>query len=176
MDLKKLWDEDSEKAQELHSIASLLYSDGHYIIYDKYVFEMSDEEKAGKLIDTNGCIISDDVWHMAPMMTPTSDGKNIDGWVIIDSDAKNRLCKTETQFKSNFNSNYRKIGNTVENEDIINRLLTVNPRVRVISPNGEIEYASIINRDKGMKALKYRSCVYFKVNNGGSEYFFLRTA
>ena len=169
MKLEDLWDKNSEKAQELHNIASLIYGDNHIVIFDKFIFIPPDKKRMpeGKLIDDTGNIINDEVVNMYPLMI--EENSLPIGWIIIDNETFESISRMRArkQIYSIVNNLKGISGHNDIIQDIdimVHEFVNKYTEVKVIEPNGLFSKAKIMN-DK-QERLKFKGKEYYKVVKG----------
>lgn len=94
LDLKDFWDKQDPLAQELYSIASLMFGDNFQIIFNKFIFAWEELEKSrvGKIYNFNGEeIIPDEIISVSPLII--SKTNKITGYLILDKNIKSDIDK-----------------------------------------------------------------------------------
>lgn len=92
LNLRDFWDKQDPLAQELYSIASLMYSGNFQILFNKFIFawQINDKNRVGKLYNSNGDeVVSDDIVSASPLII--SKTNKIVGYLILSKDTKERI-------------------------------------------------------------------------------------
>ena len=176
MELKKLWDENSEEAQEIHGVASLIYGDDHIVVFDKYflVLPSKDDKFSGKLVDCEGNLVRENISCLIPLILRQNQLPV--AWAIMDKATEEMIQKARAAkiFYRAVN-NLRKIDSWVDeqysNEDILGRMARLKQYIDVIIPDGSIAKAELLNANR--EDLKLNGNIYYKVYKGIDGYQYM---
>lgn len=157
LNLKDFWDKEDSLAQELYSIASLMYSGNFQLLFNKFIFawQVNDKDRVGKIYNSNGNeVIPDDIVSVSPLII--AETNKIECYLILDKgtkeiidknlDKKRHLKLLEGCIPMGIMSGIFDSDNVdLDAKDIFNAILKSNAKYtcKVIKESGDIESATI---------------------------------